>query len=87
MRQVHETLFRAVCLCAAAMMLVLSLLCSIRLAAVNDRGCELSGVCSKQTGYEYLWHGAAALHPGTDRCDRYACRIKAGMDKDGAEYG
>ncbi|MBQ5405889.1 MAG: hypothetical protein IIU18_04585 [Oscillospiraceae bacterium] len=41
MRQVHETLFRAVCLCAAAMMLVLSLLCSIRLAAVNDRAAKL----------------------------------------------
>ncbi len=34
-------LFRAVCLAAAAGMLVLSLLCSIRLAAVNDRAARL----------------------------------------------
>ena len=31
-----ENLFRAVCLCFSALLLVLSLLCGIRLAAVND---------------------------------------------------
>ena len=33
-------------------------------AAVNDRGCELSGVCSKQTGFEYLWQGDPAVWTG-----------------------
>ncbi len=42
MRQVNEILFRAVCLLAAALMLVMSLLCSIRLAAVNDRAAKLA---------------------------------------------
>ena len=42
MRQVNELLFRAVCLLAAALMLVMSLLCSIRLAAVNDRAAKLA---------------------------------------------
>ncbi len=37
MRQINEILFRAVCLCAAVLMLLASLLCSIRVAAVNDR--------------------------------------------------
>ena len=41
MRQVNEILFRAVCLCTAAVMLVLSLLCSIRLTAVNDSAARL----------------------------------------------
>ncbi len=41
MKQVNEMLFRAVCLSAAAVMLVLSLLCSIKLAAVNDRAAKL----------------------------------------------
>lgn len=41
MKQVNELLFRAVCLSAAAVMLVMSLLCSIRLAAVNDRAARL----------------------------------------------
>ena len=35
-------MFRAVCLCTAALMLVLSLLCSIRLTAVNDREARLT---------------------------------------------
>lgn len=34
-------LFRAVCMSAAALMLVLSLLCSIRVAAANDRAARL----------------------------------------------
>ncbi len=42
MKQVNECLFRAVCLCTAALMLVLSLLCSIRLTAVNDREARLT---------------------------------------------
>lgn len=41
MKHVNELLFRAVCMSAAAVMLVLSLLCSIRLAAVNDRAAKL----------------------------------------------
>ena len=41
MKQVNEILFRAVCLCAAALLLVISLLCSIRVTAVNDRAARL----------------------------------------------
>ena len=32
--------------------------------AVNDRGCELSSVYSKQAGYEYLWQGDPAVWSG-----------------------
>lgn len=41
MKQINEILFRAVCLCAAALLLVISLLCSIRVTAVNDRAARL----------------------------------------------
>lgn len=41
MKQVNELLFRAVCMAAAALMLVLSLLCSISVAAANDRAARL----------------------------------------------
>ena len=41
MRQINEILFRAVCLCAAVLMLLMSLLCSIRVAAVNERAAKL----------------------------------------------
>jgi len=41
LKHINELLFRAVCMSAAAVMLVLSLLCSIRLAAVNDREAKL----------------------------------------------
>ena len=41
MKQVNEILFRAVCLCAAALLLVISLLCSIRVTAVNDKAARL----------------------------------------------
>ena len=41
LKHVNELLFRAVCLLSAAVMLLLSLLCSIRLAAVNDRSTRL----------------------------------------------
>ena len=41
MKHVNELLFRAVCMAAAAMLLLLSLLCSIRLTAVNDRAASL----------------------------------------------
>jgi cell division protein FtsL len=41
LKQVNEILFRAVCLCAAALMLLMSLLCSIRVTAVNDGAARL----------------------------------------------
>ena len=40
MKKLGETLFRAVCLCFSALLLVLSLLCGIRLTAVNDVAAE-----------------------------------------------
>lgn len=40
-KSVSEVLFRAVCLCFSAVMIVLSLLTSIQLAAVNDEAARL----------------------------------------------
>ena len=41
MKETNEILFRAICLLFSALLLVLSLLCSIRLAAVNDSAARL----------------------------------------------
>ncbi len=41
MKDVNELLFRALCMAAAAVMLFVSLLCAIRLTAVNDRCAKL----------------------------------------------
>ena len=37
MKKLQECLFQAICLCFSAALLVLTLLCSIRLAAVSDQ--------------------------------------------------
>ena len=41
MKKIRETLFRAVVFCFSAVMIVLSLLTSIKLAAVNDKAAKL----------------------------------------------
>lgn len=41
MKNVNESLFHAICFCFSALLLVMSLLGSIRLAAANDRNVRL----------------------------------------------
>ena len=75
MKHVNELLFRAVCMCTAAVMLVLSLLCSIRLAAVNDREARLLREIERLETENAVLTARAEQRLSLEELERYAGEI------------
>ena len=82
MKQVNEILFRAVCLCAAALMLVMSLLCSIRVTAVNDRATRLERENAALETEIAVLTARAESRLSLEELERYAAE-KLGMQRCG----
>ena len=80
MRQVNELLFRAVCLCAAVLLLMMSLLCSIRVAAVNDTAARLERENAALTDEIALLTARTESRLSLDELERYAAE-KLGMQR------
>ena len=84
MKQVNEILFRAVCLCAAALMLVMSLLCSIRVTAVNDRAARLERENAALEAEIAVLTARAESRLSLEALERYAVE-KLGMQRCGPD--
>lgn len=82
MKQVNEILFRAVCLCAAALMLVMSLLCSIRVTAVNDKAARLERENAALEAEIAVLAARAESRLSLEELERYAVE-KLGMQRCG----
>ena len=80
MKQVDEILFRAVCLCAAALLLVISLLCSIRVSAVNDRAAGLERENAALEAEIAVLAARAESRLSLEELERYAVE-KLGMQR------
>ncbi len=80
MKQVNEILFRAVCLCAAALLLVISLLCSIRVTAVNDRAARLERENAALEAEIAVLAARAESRLSLEELERYAVE-KLGMQR------
>ena len=84
MKQINEILFRAVCLCAAALMLVMSLLCSIRVTAVNDRAARLERQNAALEAEIAALTARAESRLSLEELERYAVE-KLGMQRCGPD--
>lgn len=80
MKQINEILFRAVCLCAAALLLVISLLCSIRVTAVNDRAARLERENAALEAEIAVLAARAESRLSLEELERYAVE-KLGMQR------
>lgn len=80
MKQVNEILFRAVCLCAAALLLVISLLCSIRVTAVNDKAARLERENAALEAEIAVLAARAESRLSLEELERYAVE-KLGMQR------
>ncbi|MBO6041212.1 MAG: hypothetical protein J6P58_08365 [Oscillospiraceae bacterium] len=80
MKQVNEILFRAVCLCAAALLLVASLLCSIRVTAVNDMAARLERENAALEAEIAVLAARAESRLSLEELERYAVE-KLGMQR------
>ena len=80
MKQINEILFRAVCLCAAALLLVISLLCSIRVTAVNDRAARLERENTALEAEIAVLAARAESRLSLEELERYAVE-KLGMQR------
>ena len=84
MKQVNEILFRAVCLGAAALMLVMSLLCSIRVTAVNDRAARLERENAALEAEIAVLTARAESRMSLEELERYAVE-KLGLQRCGPD--
>ena len=75
MKEVNELLFRAVCLLAAAAMLVLSLLCSIRVTAVNDRAAALERETAQLETENAVLRAECESRYSLEAVERYAAQV------------
>ena len=80
MKQINEILFRAVCLCAAALLLVISLLCSIRVTAVNDKAARLERENAALEAEIAVLAARAESRLSLEELERYAVE-KLGMQR------
>ena len=75
MKHVNELLFRAVCMTAAALLLLMSLLCSIRLTAVNDRAAKLLRENAELEAEVDVLTARAESRMSLDALEQYAAEV------------
>ncbi len=80
MKYIYESLFRAVGFCFSAALLVLSLLCSIKLAAVNDTAARLEKEVNALQEENARLRAACETSLSLEEIERYA-REELGMQR------
>ena len=80
MKTISEILFRAVCFCFSAVILILSLLTSIKLAAVNDTAAELDAAVGRLKTENEILRAEYENSLSLEEIERYASE-KLGMQR------
>ena len=86
MRALRESLFRAVGFCFSALLLVMSLLCSIKLAAVSDEAAELEARTAQHKTDNEILRAEYESSVSLARIEDYAARLGMQRPEPGQIY-
>lgn len=75
MKKLQECLFQAICLCFSAALLVLTLLCSIRLAAVSDQTLRMQREADRLRDENAILRSRYEQSVSLEEIERYASRV------------